>query len=75
MNSSVHRSFSAACYAPDLNPVELVWSYLKYGRLANFAPDTVDEIQRHVCRERRRLGRRPRLLRSFFRHSALPFRV
>jgi transposase len=62
-------------YAPDLNPVELLWSYLKYGRLANFAPDTVDEIQRHVCRERRRLGRRPRLLRSFFRHLALPFRV
>jgi transposase len=62
-------------YAPDLNPVELLWSYLKYGRLANFAPDTVDEIQRHVGRERRRLGRRPRLLRSFFRHSALPFRV
>jgi len=62
-------------YAPDLNPVELLWSYLKYGRLANFAPDTVDEIQQHVCRERRRLGRCPRLLRSFFRHSALPFRV
>ena len=24
-------------YAPDLNPVELVWSYLKYGRLARVA--------------------------------------
>src|SRR5262249_37814669 len=22
-------------YAPDLNPVELLWGYLKYGRLAN----------------------------------------
>jgi transposase len=62
-------------YAPDLNPVELLWSYLKYGRLANFAPDTVDEIRAHVCRERRRLGGRPQLLRSFFRHSALPLRV
>ena len=62
-------------YAPELNPVELLWSYLKYGRLANFAPDTVDEIRTHVCRERRRLGRRPQLLRSFFRHSALPFCV
>src|SRR2546428_770697 len=62
-------------YAPELNPVELLWSYLKYGRLANFAPDTVDEIRRHVGRERRRLGRRPQFLRSFFRHSALPFRV
>jgi transposase len=62
-------------YAPDLNPVELLWSYLKYGRLANFAPDTVDDIQSNVVRERRRLDRHPELLRSFFRHSALPFRV
>lgn len=62
-------------YAPDLNPVELLWSYLKYGRLANFAPNTTDEIQTAVCRERRRLAHHPELLRSFFRHSALPFRV
>lgn len=62
-------------YAPDLNPVELLWSYLKYGRLANFAPDTTDDIQATVSRERRRLARHPELLRSFFRHSALPFHV
>jgi putative transposase len=62
-------------YAPELNPVELLWGYLKYGRLANVAPDTVDEIRTHVRRERRRLGRHPQLLRSFFRHSALPLRV
>jgi len=62
-------------YAPDLNPVELLWSYLKYGRLANFAPNTTDEIQTSVCRERRRLARHPELLRSFFRHSSLPFHV
>jgi|SRR5687768_15251815 len=62
-------------YAPELNPVELVWGYFKYGRLANVAPDTVDEIQHHVRRERRRLARHQPLLRSFFRHSALPFRV
>jgi transposase len=62
-------------YAPELNPVELLWSYLKYGRLANLAPDSVDEIRGHVRRERRRLARRPDLLRSFVRHSGLPFRV
>jgi putative transposase len=62
-------------YAPDLNPVELLWSYLKYGRLANFAPDTIETIQTAVSRERRRVARHPELLRSFFRHSALPFRV
>jgi transposase len=62
-------------YAPELNPVELLWSYLKYGRLANLAPDTVEQIRAHVGRERRRLARRPHLLRSFFRHSSLPFHV
>jgi|SRR5262245_2813537 len=62
-------------YAPELNPVELLWGYLKYGRLANLAPDTVEEIRAHVARERRRLARRQDLLRSFLRHSALPFRV
>ena len=62
-------------YAPDLNPVELLWSYLKYGRRANFAPDTTRDIQIAVTRERRRVARRPELLRSFFRHSALPCHV
>ena len=62
-------------YAPELNPVELLWGYLKYGRLANLAPDTVEDIRSHVCRERRCLTRRSQLLRSFFRHSALSFRV
>lgn len=62
-------------YAPELNPVELLWGYLKYGRLANLAPDSVEEICRQVRRERRRLGRHPSLLRSFFRHSGLPFHV
>jgi hypothetical protein len=52
-----------------------LWSYLKYGRLANLALDTVDEMCRHVTRERRRLACRPQLLRSFFRYSGLPFRV
>ena len=62
-------------YAPDLNPVELLWGYLKYGRLANFAPDTTADIQTAVSRERRRVARHPELLRSFFRHSGLPLRV
>ncbi len=35
----------------------------------------VEDIHHHVGRERRRLARRPLLLRSFFRHSTLPFHV
>ncbi len=53
----------------------IVWfrGYLKYGRLANLAPDTVDDIQSNVRRERRRLAQHPQLLRSFFRHSGPVF--
>jgi transposase len=62
-------------YAPDLNPAEQLWTCLTYGRLANFAPDDMADIQQAVTRERRRLARRRMLLRRLFRHSALPCRV
>lgn len=32
-------------YAPDLNPVEPVWSHTKYADLANFAPDDLDALE------------------------------
>ena len=32
-------------YAPDLNPVELLWGNLKGTELANFCPATLDEKQ------------------------------
>lgn len=62
-------------YAPELNPVEQVWTYLKYGRFPNFAPDHVQQIQSRVRQEIQRLRNRPRLSKSFFHHSKLPFRV
>ena len=61
-------------YAPELNPDEHVWAYLKYVGLANFCPrhltDLRDEIQRHV----RRLRKRPELIRSFYKVAGLPLR-
>jgi len=62
-------------YAPDLNPQEQVWTYLKYGRLANFAPDDLLDVRRAVRREADRVAHRPLLLKNLFRHSALSFRV
>lgn len=62
-------------YAPELQPQEQVWTYFKYGRLANFAPDALPEICRAVWREVHRVAHRPALLKNLFRHSALPFRV
>ena len=36
-------------YSPDLNPVEAVWSWLKYGRLANFVPAEIcDAVMKRV---------------------------
>lgn len=35
-------------YAPDLNPVEMVWSHTKYADLANFAPDDLTTLEAAV---------------------------
>jgi len=58
-------------YAPELNPDELVWNYLK-GALANGSPDTVDELLDDLTRVTRRLRRAPALLRAFIIGSELP---
>jgi transposase len=58
-------------YAPELNPVDQVWSYVKYGRLANYCPRSLGELRGRVRAEFRRLGRRPRLLAALFRRTGL----
>lgn len=62
-------------YAPELNPQEQVWNYLKFGCLANFAPDDVEQISHEVRRHSRRAARRPQLLKNLFRNSELPFLI
>ena len=32
-------------YAPDLNPIEAMWSCTKYGDLANYVPGDLDELE------------------------------
>jgi transposase len=58
-------------YAPEINPDELVWSYLK-GQLANAPANTVDELLDDLVRETRRLRRLPALLRAFVVGAELP---
>jgi len=58
-------------YAPELNPDELVWNYLK-GQLANGSPDTVTELLDEMTRVTRQLRRAPALLRAFIVGSELP---
>ena len=35
-------------YAPELNPVELVWAYVKHHVLANLCPETVDGLKAYL---------------------------
>ncbi|WP_443030861.1 IS630 family transposase [Streptomyces sp. CB03578] len=48
-------------YAPDLNPVEAVWSLVRRA-MANTAFDTPDDLDRKLRREIRRIQLRPRLI-------------
>jgi transposase len=55
-------------YAPELNPTEWVWSYLKVGQLANVACDTLFELTELIQKAKRRLDRKPDLIKSFIQH-------
>jgi transposase len=58
-------------YAPELNPDELVWAWLKYGRLANLTPQDVRELRDHLLTELEWAAFDHELLDSFARHSLL----
>jgi transposase len=60
-------------YAPELNPVEYLWSHLKYGKLANFTPDDVFQLNTVLCKHLARACRSPDRLDGFLRASGLPF--
>jgi len=59
-------------YAPELNPVDRAWFYLKYDRLPNYAPLTLAQLRSTVEDELKQLQRQPKLLRSFIRQSDVP---
>jgi transposase len=60
-------------YAPELNPVEGVWGYLKMNPLANLAPYDTIELSRRARSSTQRLQGNPRLLRSFLHRTGLSF--
>jgi transposase len=60
-------------YSPDLNPVEAVWSWLKYGKLPNFAPKDIHDLDDWVVEYLVELQCDPGLLRRLWAGSELPF--
>lgn len=60
-------------WAPDHNPVEAVWSWLKYGELANFAPPDLEQLEDQIVDRLIELKISPGLLRALWDRSKLPF--
>ncbi len=55
-------------YAPELNPTEWIWSYLKVVQLANVVCDTLPELDRFIQQGKRHLQHTPSLIKSFIEH-------
>lgn len=58
-------------YAPELNPVEMVWNHTKYADLANFIPEDVYHLHQSVVASIENTRMQPDLLHSFFKYSGL----
>jgi transposase len=58
-------------YAPELNPVDKVWLSLKYDRLPNYVPITVDELRGRLVEELTTLRNEHHVLASCVRRSGL----
>lgn len=59
-------------HAPTLNPVEQVWTWLKYSRLCNFAPQDAHDLNEAISRELDPIRNDQHRLRNFFHASLLP---
>lgn len=53
-------------YAPDLDPVENLWTQSKYGDLANFIPDDISQLQETLDTLLQEYRHDPARLYSFF---------
>jgi transposase len=62
---------SLPAYAPELNPVEAMWSHAKYADLANYVADDADNLDAAVRASLKDQSRNLRLKRSFFKTAQL----
>jgi putative transposase len=72
-NSHRIRATLLPPYAPELNPVELMWGYAKTNCLANFTPHEIDELIDQTYIATQTIRDDHALLESFLRHCALSF--
>jgi transposase len=60
-------------YAPELNPVEQIWGYLKMNPLVNYPLYDVSSLAHETRRYIRSVQCNPGLLQSFLQHTPLSF--
>lgn len=58
-------------YAPELNPVEYLWAWLKRHALANFCPDTLTELQQTARGKLKSAQRRSTIIASCWAQAEL----
>lgn len=58
-------------YAPELNPVEYLWSAAKAKDWANLYVEHIEDVDRHIRKGGQRFRRNPQLLTSFLKASKL----
>lgn len=62
-------------YAPEFNPDEYVWTYLKHSRMYHYAPTNVIDLYDRLEHELDDLSHRRHLLRGFVNHSELTLQL
>jgi transposase len=60
-------------YAPELNPVEYIWSYWKQHALSNVCPKDYWSLDYTARKTLKRMRRRPRLITAFWKQAELSF--
>lgn len=59
-------------YYPKFNPVEFLWTYLKWSKMRGFCPRQIGELRKKLSLCVNCLRRRPDIVRSYFRASHIP---
>jgi len=62
-------------YAHELNPVDKAWLYVKYDRLPNYPPATLDELRNRVIQEFDDLRKKPKVLAWCIEQAGLKTRL
>jgi transposase len=58
-------------YAPELNPVEYLWSHWKQHELPNLCPQNFGQLSQYARQALRRMRKRPTLVIAFWRQAEL----